>query len=356
MILVLALAAYLGLWPVPIEPVSWRAPASPGFTGPYAPNSSLAGAGGILLEREAGPEHVVVGPDGKLYVAVASGRILRMELDGSAQEVFADTGGRPLGMAFDAAGRLVVADAMKGLLSIAVDGRLSVLVDAGPGAPVSFPNAVVVAKSGKIFFSDSSRRFAPARWGTTQEAAMLDILEQSSTGRVLEYDPAARATRVVAGGLSLANGVALSLDEQSLFVSESGRYRVWKLPVHARELDLATDPAQGQLLLDNLPGYPDNLMRGAGGKIWLGLAGQRNHLDLMAGHPFLRKLALRIPRVLWKVPQAYGHVIAFTEDGKVVATLQDPGGSSPSTTGVTETVDRLYIHNVDGKRLGWLAR
>ena len=76
----------------------------------------------------------------------------------------------------------------------------------------------------------------------------------------------------------------------------------------------------------------------------------------MAERPFLRELVLRIPRAFWPMPKPYGHVIAFTEDGKVVANLQDPGGASPTTTGATETADRLYIQNVDGKSLGWLAR
>jgi hypothetical protein len=97
-------------------------------------------------------------------------------------------------------------------------------------------------------------------------------------------------------------------------------------------------------------------MRGLDGKIWLGLAGPRNDLDSMDDRPFMRELALRIPRIFWPSPRPYGHVIAFTEDGKVVADLQDPGGDSPSTTGLTETVERLYIHNVNGKSLGWLAR
>ena len=52
-----------------------------------------------------------------------------------------------------------------------------------------------------------------------------DILEQSATGRVLEYDPATGATRMVAGGLSFANGVTLSQDEQTLFMSETGQHK-----------------------------------------------------------------------------------------------------------------------------------
>jgi len=56
----------------------------------------------------------------------------------------------------------------------------------------------VVAANGKMYLSDASTRFAPSKWGGTFEASILDILEQSSTGRILEYDPAANTTRVVA--------------------------------------------------------------------------------------------------------------------------------------------------------------
>ncbi len=354
--LILAFAAYLGLKPVPIEPVAWQAPIAAGYTGVHAVNNKLQGSHTIDLRGEMGPEHIVVGPDGKLYTGVESGKILRMQADGGGQEVFSNTGGRPLGLAFDAGGKLIVADAFKGLLSIAADGSITVLLDIVEGGSVYFPDAVVIAKSGKFYLTDSSTRFTPTQWGSTTEAAMLDIFEQSSTGRVLEYDPANKAVRVVAQGLSFSNGIALGSDEASLFVSESGKFRVWKIAIAAERLDVSVTSPQATILFDNLPGYPDNLMRGQDGKIWLGLAGQRNFLDQTAQRPYLRSIALRIPRMLWKLPAPYGHVIAFTEDGKIVADLQDPSGDSPTVTGVTETANRLYIHNVSGKSLGWMTK
>jgi hypothetical protein len=48
--------------------------------------------------------------------------------------------------------------------------------------------------------------------------------------------------------------------------------------------------------------------------------------------------------------------MAFTEDGQVVQDLQDPSGLYPESTGVTETADRLYIHSLHAKGLGWLPR
>ena len=126
---ILVVAAYLAAWPVPIQPVAWTAPAAPGYQGVHAPNQRLAQLNIIDLKGEVGPEHIAFGKDGKLYTTVLSGNILRMNADGSGQEVFANTGGRVLGFDFDAAGNLIAADAVKGLLSIAPDGKVTLLAD-----------------------------------------------------------------------------------------------------------------------------------------------------------------------------------------------------------------------------------
>ena len=356
--LVLLAAAYLLLWPVPIRPVAFTLPTAPGYAGVHAVNTKLANLQLIDLHGEVGPEHIAFGPDGKLYTTVASGNILRMAADGSDQTVFTNTGGRVLGFDFDASGNLIAADAIKGLRCIAPDGKTTtVLTDSVNGDPIRYADAVVVAKSGKMYFSDASTRFAPKDWGGTFEASVLDIIEGASTGRILEYDPATKGTRVLAHGLSFANGVALSADEQTLFVNETGKFRLWKIAVTASNLNVAQNSPQATVLMDNLPGYPDNLMRGLDGKIWLGFAKPRNpKADAMADKPWLRRLSLRLPRALWPIPPSYGHVIAFTEDGKVVADLQDPSGTYPETTAITETRDRLYVQSLHSHGLGWLPK
>lgn len=350
--------AYLGLWPVPAEPVSWLAPASSGYTGVYASNTRLSDLRTIDIGDEFGPEHIAIGPDGKLYAAMTSGNLLRMDTDGTRQEVFANTGGRVLGFDFDAEGRMVAADAMKGLLAIGADGSARVLTDrVSADDPIRYANAVVVAPDGTIYFTDASARFSPAQWGGTYEASVLDILEQAATGRVLAHDPATASTRVVAQGFSFANGVALSSDAQALFVAETGRYRIWKVDSHARAVDVQRGSPQASVLLDNLPGYPDNVTRGRDGRIWVGLFRPRNPAaDGLAQRPFLRKVLLRLPRSALPVGNPYGHVFAFDEDGRVVEDLQDPRGAYAETTGATETADRLYLHSLHAHRIGWMPR
>jgi sugar lactone lactonase YvrE len=357
-LVVAGIVAYLCFWPVPIEPVAWAAPTPPGFTGPYAPNTRLAGLRTIDIGNEVGPEHIAIGPDGKLYAAMAGGKLLRMDLDGGRQEIFANTGGRVLGFDFDAGGRMIAADPLKGLLAVTGDARVTVLVDrVSPGDPVGYANSIVVAPDGTIYFTDASTRFAPAKWGGTYEASVLDILEQSATGRVLAHDLATKSTRVVARGLSFANGIALSADGRALFVTETGRYRIWKIDTGARDLDVQSGSPQARPLIDNLPGYPDNLMRGRDGRIWVGLFRPRNPAaDSLAQRPFVRKILLRLPRSLLPLGEPYGHVFAFDEDGRVTEDLQDPRGAYPETTGATETAERLYIHSLHAHTIGWVPR
>lgn len=354
-----SLALYLAAWPVPVEPRAWVAPVSGGYTDAHAPNTRLAGLQHIDLGGEEGPEHVALGPDGKLYAAVASGAILRMDPDGSGREVFARTQGRVLGFDFDAGGNLIAADAFLGLLAISPQGQASVLTNAIAGDPIRYADAVAVAADGRMYFSDASTRFAPPEWGGTFAASFLDILEQQSTGRILVYDPAQKTTELLARGLSFANGVALSADGRSLFVNETGKYRVWKLATGARNLDLLAgpppSPEKASVLLDNLPGFPDNLMRGRDGRLWLGFAKPRSAaIDKLATYPRVRALLLRLPKFLWPVPPAYGHVIAFDETGRILADLQDPSGAYPETTAITETVERLYVQSLHAHTLGWL--
>ena len=92
----------------------------------------------------------------------------------------------------------------------------------------------------------------------------------------------------------------------------------------------------------------------------LQLAAQRQRLQQLLGADskgsYPRSLTLRLPRALWPIPPPYGHVIAFTDDGKVVADLQDPSGAYPETTAITETADRLYVQSLHAHGLGWLPK
>lgn len=357
--LVVMLLAYLLLWPVSLSPVAWRAPTFGGYQGPHAQNSRLAAARQISIAPEVGPEHIVFGPDGRLYTGTLSGKVLRMNADGSGVEVFVDTGGRPLGLDFDAAGTLIVADAYRGLLAVGADRKVRVLTDRVGKSPLLFTDAVVVASDGRMLFTDASQRFGAKQHGTF-DASVLDILEHSCTGRVLEFDPSTRSTRVLIEGLCFPNGVALSADQSHYFIAETGEYRIWKVARGTEPLDAraaAGNDPRARVILANLPGFPDNLTRGEDGRLWTGLTKPRSNLiDRMSDKPALRAITVRLPKFLWPVPPAYGHVIAFDEQGRVVADLQDPQGALPETSGATEHGGRIYVQSLHAPALGVIEK
>jgi sugar lactone lactonase YvrE len=353
-----AALVYLFAWPVPIEPVAWNAPESAGYAGAHARNARLARVQLVKVTPEVGPEHIAFGPDGKLYTATLSGAVLRMNADGSSIETVANTGGRPLGLDFDANGRLIIADALRGLLALEADGSVRVLTNSVGGDPIRYADAVMVAADGRMVFTDASQRMSPQKYGTF-DAALFDIIEQSCTGRVLEFDPAAGTTRIVATGLCFPNGVALTADEQALIVAETGTYRVLKIARDSNAIDAGKavrDRAAGvTVLLDNLPGFPDNVTRGANRRFWTGFTKPRSEaIDGMSDKPWLRSLTLRLPKSLWPVPAAYGHVIAFDEQGRVLLDLQDPSGKLPETSGATERNGLLYVQSLHADAFGVL--
>lgn len=283
------------------------------------------------------------------------GALIRIDpAEGEVEEI-AHTGGRILGFALAPDGSIIAADAFRGLIAIRA-GEVELLADAIDDDPLRFVDALAIASDGEILFTDASTRFGPQEHGDLMYPSVLEMLEQGASGRVLSFQPSTGQVTLIAQGLSFANGIVLSDDEQSLFVVETGRYRVWCIPRGARGLDLRADPGEASVLLDNLPGYPDNLTRGSEGRIWLGFIKPRSALvDLMADKPWLRRVVVRLPQALWPVPPAYGHVIAFNERGEIVADLQDPSGTYAETTGATEHAGRLYVHSLSATALGSVA-
>lgn len=339
------LLLYLFLWPVPIDPVAWDAPTDRGKVDPFEANDLLRRAMLIELGPHEGPEDITAGPDGRLYTGTSDGRILRFRTDGSAVEVFAETGGRPLGLEFDAAGNLLVANGYLGLQRVSPDGNVETLSDAYAGARIDYANDVAVAASGTIYFSDSSSKFGALKSGGTYEASLLDIMEHGGHGRVFRFEPANGETSMLMDGLNYANGVAISDDQHFLMVNETGSYRVLR-----HWLD-GSAAGQTEVVIDNLPGFPDNINNGFNGRFWVGLVAPRNKmLDNMSGKPWLRKLVQRLPAAVRPQAEPSSHVIAINADGEVLMNLQDTAARLPALTGVFESRDALWLSSLFGSR------
>lgn len=371
----IAAAAYLLFWPIPVTPAVWEAPKDPGYTGAHQANDRLQGLQRIPLgEGQAGPEHIVA-HQGWLYTGLSNGEVVRIDPTGQKRETVVNTGGRPLGLDVDEQGRLLIADAFKGLLRVSGQGAqakvepiLTKVSHPVPDDPVRYADAVKVGPGGTLWLTDASRRFGAQDSGGTFEASVLDILEHSCTGRLIAQDPNTLQARVALTGLCFPNGIAFSADGKQMFLSETATYRVLAIDLAklslVRTLDghvgvptiqQAMQQGAAKVLIDNLPGYPDNLTRGEGGRIWVGLTKPRSPvIDAAAQHPIMRSITLRLPRALWPVPKAYGHVIAFDDTGRIVADLQDPSGAYPETTAITEADGKWFVQSLHAHDIGWM--
>lgn len=348
--LVLLAVAYLALWPVPVDPVAWEAPLDAGYTGPFAPDSSLAGIERIPLGGHEGPEGVARDAQGRLYVSTRDGAILRLTAEGTDPVVWTDTEGRPLGMVFDAAGTLFVADGERGLLAIDSTGTVRLLADSADGTRIEFADDLAVASNGRVYLSDASTKFG-VRAQSDQDASVLDVIEHGGHGRLIEWDPATGRATVVKAGLDFANGVALTPDEQGVLLCETGAYRIVRIGIAGAERGMLTP------VLENLPGFPDNISPAGDGRYWVALFAPRNALlDALSARPALRKVILRIPAFARPRPLEYGHIIAIDAAGTVRDDRQDPNGAYPKMTDVLETERWLYIGSLQGGVLGRVPR
>ncbi len=254
LLLVASIALYLAFWPVPVDPVAWNAPVDAGFTGPFAKNERLRALELLPIGGDHGPETIAVDEQGRVCTGTKEGRILR---DGRA---WLSTGDRPLGLKFDRDGTLYVADALLGLLRVTPEGQVTTLV-----GEIGYPNSVDVSPAGDVYFTDSSAKFSPRTWNGSYEASLLDILEHGGHGRLLVYHPSTHETRTLIANLNFPNGVAVSPDGAFVLVAETGSYRV------LRHWLAGPNKGRTEPLIENLPGFPDNLTAGRDGRYWIGL-------------------------------------------------------------------------------------
>jgi len=332
---------YLLLWPVPIDPISWDAPDNNGLIDPFASNDLLQAATGINLGNHEGPEDATLGGDFYVYVTTLGGHVLRI-CNGQVEE-FAFLGGRPLGIETADDGSLLVANSYLGLQRVDMNGQVSTILNSIDGTTPVYPNNLAIGSSGKIYFTEASSKFGADKYRGTYNASLLDIMEHGGHGSVFEFDPISAVTTKLLTGLNYANGIAISADDSYLVVAETSNYRVlkyWLAGARKGETDV---------LLENLPGFPDNIKTGLNGRFWMGLAAPRNQLlDDISDKPWLRKVIQRLPAAVRPQAVPASLVVAFNGDGEILMNMQDPQTRFPTLTGVLETNRALYLTTLFG--------
>ena len=341
-VLILAAAlAYLLFAPVPIAPAAWTPPTAPALTGQYEKNTRLSPVQKLALGDGHNPEDVALDAEGKIYAGFEDGRIMVLQPDGTQPLVFTNTGGRPLGLIFDRSGNLIVADALKGLLSVDKAGQIKVLATGADGFNFMCLNDLDIGADGTIYFTEASRKFPMAQH-------VNDLLEHQPNGRLLALSPQSQSPRTLLEDIYFANGVAVSPDQTFVLVAETAEYRVRRYWLQG--------PKRGQadIFIDNLPGFPDGISSNGKDKFWLALVTRRQPLvDRMLPYPFLRKMVVRLPKFLQPGPQRYSFVLGLDQQGKVVDNLQND--SPDCYTQIANVVERngsLYFGSIGESTVG----
>lgn len=342
--LLLAILLYLLLMPTKVQPVAWHPPPAPSLdSGAYAQNQKLKELEPVGAANIDGPEALLLENDG-LITGLHDGRVIRTSLDGKVTKVLTDTGGRPLGLARHPNGLLVIADGVKGLLSLDAQGRLTPLTTLANGVPFGFTDDVAIDQSGHYaYFSD-----ATSRWGYGQDGEA--IIEHGGDGRLLRYDFQTGKTTQLLDKLEFANGVTLGPEDAYVLVNETGAYRISRYWL--------SGPKTGthDLFINNLPGLPDNLAFNGHDRFWVALYAPRNPLlDATAPYPFLRKMIVRALSVLPAPVEKRALALGLDLDGKVIANLQDAGdGNYSPVTIVREYGEWLYFGSLKEQHMARL--
>ena len=287
-----------------------------------------------------GAEDVVVGtrgPDeGAVFTGTADGSIWRVAHDGRRLDLVASTGGRPLGIELDPEGRLLVCDAHRGVLRVDPrNGGIEPLVTSVDGRRMMFCNNAAIASSGETWFTDSSARYGIERWKD-------DFVQDTRTGRLLRLR-ADGEVEVVLEGLAFANGVALSRAEDFVAVAETAARTV------VRHWITGEMAGSRDLLVADLPGYPDNIARGSDGLIWVTIASPRDPLveRLQRSPRWLRRSVTRIPERLQPAPRRTVRVQAYDEQGRLVHDCDVATDRYHMVTGVREHEGRVWMGSLE---------
>ncbi|GGC77516.1 ABC transporter permease [Chelatococcus reniformis] len=322
---------------------------------PFAQNDRLRRATAIGVGRIEAPEDVILDRNDYLYAGSRQGDIIRFfPPDYERMEVYAHIGGSPLGMAFDRKDNLYVCVGGMGLYRITPDRHVEKATDETNRSLTSvtddsrlrLADDLDIADDGRIFFSEATVRYEMHEWP-------VDGLEARGNGRIICYDPATKTTHTALKGLKFPNGICIAKNGQSLFFAET-----WGCTVKRYWF---AGPKKGQVetVLDNLPGYPDNINLASDGNYWLAMVGMRcPALDLAWRMPgFRRRMAKRLPVDEWLFPNINtGCVIKFDDEGRVLDSLWDLGGvNHPMITSMREHRGHLYLGGILNNRIGRYA-
>lgn len=227
------------------------APAQPSISkSPVPLPPTVAGLPSIMAELwvqvDPGPDVFLEGPafDRKENLFVSSifdGRILKISPDKKVTTIFSQEGLMPDGIAIHKDGRLFLACISGKFISIAPDGSNPTEIEVRIQGKPQVGNDLVFDKDGNLFVTDWT--------GTIADA----------TGGVYRFSADFRTVEPVIQNLVTPNGIALSPEGNTLWVTETNRNQLVSLNFKPNTMQL--DPIEGTKIpwrFSGCPGGPDS--------------------------------------------------------------------------------------------------
>lgn len=312
----------------PIDPVAWHPPP------PLADGQDCATAPRVTVRVLAKglpgkPDGLTFNGAGRLLVAMANGEVAAVDPVSSAWSVAARGGGFLTGLADGPGGTIHAVDEQAGaLLAAPPGGVFHRVLDRVGSTRLSWTNDVTALPDGSIALTTTAT-------GRSLDDFYHEVLEHRGSGLLVRYDPASGTARVLARGLSMTNGVA-AMPDGNLLVAESANYAVGLFSPEGERL------AQ----LTGLPGFTGNVRASdRPGRYWVTLLSPRPPVvDGTAPYPSVRRLLAWLPAAVRPQPQPLPCLVEISREGRTLTPrLLAVDGAPTSFSTAIERDGRLYL-------------
>lgn len=195
---------------------------------------------------------------------IPNDRMLRWDERTGEVTVHREPSGYSNGNTLDGDGRMVTCEhGNRRVTRTEPDGSITVIADRYEGLKLNSPNDVVVRSDGSIWFTDPTYGIDSDLEGHRADSEIGDCF-------VFRVDASSGECRAVARDLIRPNGLAFSLDERRLFVSDTGATHVEGGPRHIRVFDIAADGSLtgGEVFAHSTAGLFDGFRLDTVGRIW----------------------------------------------------------------------------------------
>jgi gluconolactonase len=201
---------------------------------------------------------------GVIWSDIPNDRMLRWDEATGAVSVFRAPSDFSNGNTLDPQGRLVTCEhGTRRVTRTEADGSITVLADRFDGKRLNSPNDVVVRSDGSVWFTDPS-------YGIDSDEEGYKADSEIGACHVYRVDPDSGEVRIAADDFVMPNGLAFSIDEQRLYVSDTGATKIDGGPAHIRVFDVGDDGSLsgGEVFATSTAGLFDGFRFDTDGRLW----------------------------------------------------------------------------------------